>query len=244
MAEVFSSSGEKTDNVVVPTPRLQGLFLPGIDNPSTIDGFGTVIPWGGGSTARRYADYGISIGRDTQLNDLASSFLPAAGVETTYNFEGLIGPQGPAGRDGIDGITQFIGAPNSNFLATLPYNLDSINGLGTAADKMLYTNTYITTVNFVWTNSPIASAVKSWNEADINDDASFLIIAGDVGVYVSTDDGDSWNTYDPNSEVSLQTQCADSGGKAVVLGETSRATGSIFVTENYGVAWTEKTVEV
>lgn len=244
MGEVFSNSGEKTDSVVVPTPRLQGLFLPSIDNPLAVDGFGTVIPWGGGSTTRRYADYGISTTRDTQFTDLASSFLPAGGAETTYNFEGLVGPQGPPGRDGIDGITHFVVAPNSSFQTGLPYNLDAINDLGTAADKMLYTSAVTTTTNFVWTNKPIASAVSSWNEAAVNDDATFIIIASDDGVYVSVDGGDSWNNYDPNTENYLQTQCADSGGKAVILGEDSQDEGKVFVTENYGVAWTEKVVTV
>ncbi len=126
----------------------------------------------------------------------------------------------------------------------MPDTLDQLNGLGTAADMMLYTSAYTTTVNFVWTNSLVASAIKSWNEAGINDDATFHIIAGDAGIYVSVDTGSSWNTYDPNSESYIQAQCADSGGKAVVLGADSKATGSIFVTENYGAAWTEKTVEL
>lgn len=240
MGEIFSTSGENSNNVGTPPPFLQGVFIPGIDNQEIQDGFGLVIPLGGGKTAKRYAPYGISIitgPQENQLYDLSK--VPAEGAN--FSFEGLIGPQGIAGRDGIDGIIQVIVAPNSSFLTALPDTLDQLNILGTAIDKMLYTSAYTTTANFVWTNSPIA-AVKSWNEADINDDATFHIIAGDVGIYVSVDTGSSWNTYDPNSEVYSQVQCADSGGKAVVLGADSSGTGSIWTTIDYGVNWVEKTV--
>lgn len=243
MGEVFANSGENEGNIGTPPPFLQGIFIPGIDTPDAQDGFGLVTPLGGGATSRRYNPYGVLgpiSSQENQLYDL--SRVPAEGA--TYNFEGLVGPQGLRGLPGAPGITTVVTVPfNSNFLTALPYTLDSLNDLGTAAGKMLYTSAYTTTVNFVWTNSPVAS-VKSWNEAAINEDATFHIIAGDAGIYVSVDTGSSWNTYDPNSESYIQVQCADSGGKAVVLGADSRATGSIFVTENYGVAWTEKTVEI
>ena len=73
-----------------------------------------------------------------------SSYLTGGG-DISYNFEGLIGPQGPRGRDGLPGITTIIGFPgNTNFLSDLPHNLDEINDLGTAADKLVYTTEYTT----------------------------------------------------------------------------------------------------
>ncbi|KKL47920.1 hypothetical protein LCGC14_2330720, partial [marine sediment metagenome] len=143
MGEIFSTSGENSNNVGTPPPFLQGVFIPGIDNQEIQDGFGLVIPLGGGKTAKRYAPYGISIitgPQENQLYDLSK--VPAEGAN--FSFEGLIGPQGIAGRDGIDGIIQVIVAPNSSFLTALPHNIDEINGLGTAADLLVYTNTYTT----------------------------------------------------------------------------------------------------
>ena len=97
MSEVFVNSGENSDITAGPAPQLQGLFIPGIDNSEFVDGFGIVTPWGGGRTARRYGDYGISTeisNQDTQLNDIARGLIPAEGG---YNFEGFEGPQGPRG---------------------------------------------------------------------------------------------------------------------------------------------------
>ena len=249
MADVFSTSGEKSENVVVPTPQLQGLFVPGIDNSLAIDGFGTVTPLGGGGTARKYSDYGISgdiSQQNTQLNDLASNLILAEGEGISYSLEGLVGPQGPPGRDGRDGIIHVMGLnlpQNSNFLAALPHNLDQINDLGTAINKLIYTSAYTAYNNFVWEKTSIASDVKSWNESGINTDASFFIIAADAGIYISTDSGDNWSKKNPDSDTYIQTNCEASGGKAVVLGDTNRAEGKIWTTTDYGVNWTEKTVE-
>ena len=160
MAEVFTNSGENSNNVVVPPPQLQGIFLPGIDDTQKIDGFGVVTPFGGGSTVRKYFDYGISAEgpqQNTQLNDL-SRINPTGG--TTYNFEGLVGPQGPIGPPGPRGISSLSSLPygyvlpaNSNFLAALPHNIDQINALGTAADKMIYTDGFDTFTEFIWEES-------------------------------------------------------------------------------------------
>ena len=132
---------------------------------------------------------------------------------------------------------------NSNFLTELPHNLDLINNLGTAANKLIYTSTDTTYRDFVWNNTLIA-AVSSWNDSDINVDASFLLIAGDAGIYISTDDGDSWGKDNPDADTYIQASCAGASGEAVVLGNTERTVGTIWVTEDYGVNWTEKTVTV
>jgi len=250
VSEVFVSSGESSDITAGPPPLLQGLFLPAIDNPEFIDGFGIVTPWGGGSTTRRYGDYGISteISRQsTQLNDLASSLIPAGGGGVSFGLEGPQGIQGVPGRDGIDGIIHVMGLnlpQNSNFLAELPHNIDLINDLGTAVNRLIYTSAYTAYRNFVWAKTSIASSIKTWNKSDINEDASFFIIAADAGIYVSINDGDSWGVDNPDADSYIQASCAASGGKAVVLGNTNRADGTIWTTTDYGVNWTEKTVSV
>lgn len=249
MSESFNTSGESSNITAGPAPALQGLFVPGIDNPLALDGLGIVTPWGGGSTTRKYRDYGIpsDISRQTtQLNDLASSLIPAEGGGISFGLEGPQGIQGIPGRDGLPGIVTVLGLnlpQNSNFLTALPHNLDLINDLGTAANKLIYTSAYPAYRNFVWTNTPIA-AVSSWNDSDINTDASFLIIAGDVGIYISTDDGDSWRTDTPDSDTYIQTSCAGASGEAVVLGTNGQDKGAILTTDDYGVNWTEKTVTV
>lgn len=244
MAEIFAGSGGVEGNFSIPAPRLLGDFIPGIDIPDFQDGFGLVTPLGGGPTTRRYQPYGVSTEyswQDTQLQGL--QFPSAGGI--SYSFEGLIGPQGIPGRDGIAGVTTIIGLPafNSNFLTALPHNIDEINDLGTAAGKMIYTSAYTTTVDIVWENKAIA-AINSWNDSDINTDASFFIVVADAGIYVSTNDGDSWDNYDPRSEAYNQVYCASSGGKAAVMGNDSRKEGVVLVTSNYGVNWVEKIVTV
>jgi len=165
LATVFSTSGENSDNIVVPAPQLQGLFVPGIDNSLATDGFGIVTPWGGGSTTRRYGDYGISgdvSSQNTQLYDLASSLIPAGGNGINYNLEGFVGPQGPPGPSGPQGIPGIMGITslpsgyvlpiNTNYLAELPHNIDQINDLGTSKNQLIYTDNYVTYIgDFSWT---------------------------------------------------------------------------------------------
>ena len=51
MAEIFAHSGESSAAGSI--PRLQGIFIPGIDAPDIQDGFGLITPLGGGSSGRR-----------------------------------------------------------------------------------------------------------------------------------------------------------------------------------------------
>lgn len=249
MAETFAHSGESSGNAAVPTPRLQGIFIPGIDSPNVQDGFGLITPLGGGLSARQYTQYGVSnitSSQETQLHDLG--ITPAEG--NIFNFEGLIGPQGIPGPPGAPGLLQvimapsFLTVPNSSFLTALPPNIDGINQLGSAANTMVYVSSYDATRNFVWTKTDIAPTIKSWNDSGINTDASFFIIAADAGIYISTDDGDTWTKYNPDSDTYEQTNCEASGGDAVTLGTAGKDRGAILVTSDYGVNWTEKTVTV
>jgi len=252
VAEVFNISGESDGSVVAPSPQLQGLFIPGIDNPLASDGFGIVTPWGGGSTARRYGDYGISTeisSQSTQLYDLASNLVPTGGG-ATFNLEGLIGPQGPQGPQGPPGppgITGFSSLPygyvlpmNSNFLAAFPHNLDQINDLGTAANKLIYTDGYNSYYDeesfFEWESALFQPFI---NDMDVNDDGSFCVIADDDYIYTSTNYGISWGSAAPDSERYDFASCDGASGKAVVVGYPSAADGIIRVTTDYGVSWSE-----
>jgi photosystem II stability/assembly factor-like uncharacterized protein len=122
-------------------------------------------------------------------------------------------------------------------------DLQQIEDLGTDADKMIYTSGHTTHFTFSWTLTSIEAGITSWNDSDINTDDSFLLVAADSGVYVSTDDGDSWDKYTPSSDDYIQCSCAASGGKAIVLGDTGRTTGLIYTTVDYGANWVNKTVE-
>ena len=153
MPEAFADSGESSEITAGGTPQLQGSFIPGIDDSQFTDGFGIVTPWGGGSTLRRYKEYGISTDRDTQLNDLAFGLTPSAEAGGLgYGLQGDRGPQGPPGPQGLPGIVIGFGLnlppyfqQNTNFLVELPHNIDQINQLGTAADRLIYTSAYTTT---------------------------------------------------------------------------------------------------
>ncbi len=249
MAEIFSTSGINDGDIAVPSPQLQGLFIPGIDDSFAVDGFGIVTPWGGGSTTRKYSPYGISgdiSTQNTQLYDLASSFLPAEGkgFGTSFNFEGLKGDKGDPGKDGTILIIHQQDGVNSNYLTALPHNLDLINDLGTTADKLIYTSAYSTSQNFVWSNISVESATNAWEDSDINTDATFHILVADTGIFVSTDGAATWAKKNPDTDSYVQSNCAASGGKAVVLGTDGKNRGAILLTSNYGVGWTEKTVTV
>lgn len=98
MADVFTQSGDLT-NVGTPAPVLQGAYIPAIDNPELLDGFGMVIPWGGGNTTRRI-DYGLP-SEPSPANRLMDLW-PTNDI--TYKFAGLDGPQGPPGPPGPRGF--------------------------------------------------------------------------------------------------------------------------------------------
>jgi len=161
-------------------------------------------------------------------------------------LQGDRGPQGIQGPQGLPGIISIMGLNlplNSNFLTALPHNIDQINDLGTAANKLVYTNGvnvgYDIDSSFTWESASLTVFSK---ELEMNNDASFCIIAAKEGIYISTDKGISWDSYDPGTEEYIRASCAGTGGRAVALGDTSQAVGTIWVTSNYGVDWTEKTV--
>ena len=244
MAEIFNSSGINDNNISVPAPQLQGLFIPGIDDSSAVDGFGIVTPWGGGSTTRKYGPYGISpdvSAQNTQLYDLASSFLPAEGkgFGTTFNLEGLVGPQGVPGKDGTVLIIHQWEGLNSNYLTALPHNLDLINQLGTAADRMIYTDGYTSYGGLVWGEKrPAGDVNKSWQSISTSSNGGNLIAGNTLRLYTSDDYGDTWDERQPagNTNKNWQSVASDSDGSHLIAGVFG---GRLYTSSNYGVSWSE-----
>lgn len=113
MADLFLSPGDNS-NLGVPVPFLQGAYWPGIDRMNTmLDGYGETLPLGGGSSLSRVSAYGLPAEGDigAAFNTMVSQISGISQSSITYNFEGLLGPQGgpgPPGPPGI-GITNYIG---------------------------------------------------------------------------------------------------------------------------------------
>ncbi len=242
MAEIFANSGENSDNVGIPAPRLQGIFIPGIDAPDMQDGFGLITPLGGGATTRRYTQYGISdiiSPQETQLHDLAT--ISAEG--NVFNFEGLIGPQGIPGIPGAPGITQIIYVPNSNFLTALPHNIDRINDLGTTANQLVYTDKLIEYFEFTWTERwPVEDTDIEWSCVASDADGSNLVAGISNGrLYTSADGGDTWTERQPDGDVDIRWRevASDSDGSNLIAGSSKR----LYTSANSGATWTERRPE-
>lgn len=246
MSELFANSGQNANNMAVAAPFLDGDFVAGIDNPTATDGFGLVIPLGGGTTTRRYSDYGISSAEATseqsQLNDL-SSFV-ATGDNIVYNLEGLLGPQGEKGDKGDPGqiIIQNIGS--TNYLTSIDEIVQEIINNWTTSDTIIYTSGSSVYWNSAWEKMSIDAAVKNWNESDIDEDGSFMIIAANEGIYVSTDTGDTWDKKNPTVEEFEKISCSENGNKVVGLGNVGKTLATILVSPDYGENWSEVTITV
>ena len=245
MSELFVNSGENSDITSGPTPQLQGLFLPGMDNPLAVDGLGIVTPWGGGGTAREYTEYGYAPEQNTQLNDLASSLIPAGGGGLSYGLQGDQGLQGIPGPQGLPGIITVMGLnlpQNSNFVAALPHNIDQINQLGTAADKLIYTDTLGTYYSeFIWTErQPAGDVGIDYVSIASDSDGSNLIVAVDGGrLYTSDDYGATWTERTPAgaTDKNWQSVASDDDGShlvAAILG------GRLYTSSDSGVNWIER----
>jgi hypothetical protein len=102
------------------------VYIPTIDDPDMLDGFGLVIPWGGGKTAKR-AQYGIP--SQVQATSRLLNLVP--GDNINYKFEGLDGPQGPPGPPGPRG---FPGANATGVTANpITHNMSSSTTDGSTA---------------------------------------------------------------------------------------------------------------
>jgi len=244
LAEIFTTSGESSENVVVSTPQLNGIFIPGIDNSLAVDGFGIITPLGGGPTVRKYGDYGISAevsGQSTQLRDLSDALIPSAGVGVTYDMEGLIGPQGIPGRDGTTLVVHHHDGLNSNFLTGLGHNLEQIDALGTAADRMIYTSAVTTYVQGVsWADKSPIGNLQSWGYFAIDSDGSNIIAGNFNGrLYTSVDYGENWTERQPDgaSNYYWSGVASDSDGSHLIAGQTN---GRLYISTDSGANWTEK----
>jgi len=245
MPELFGVSGESED-LGISSPNLTGDFIAGIDQPQSGDGLGITIPWGGGATARTYQEYGpstIASGNDRLLSDI-SNYSLSGGTNLTYNLEGLIGPQGPPGPPGAQGLQGVPGTSfaNSNFLASLKSTLEYIANEWTNSDTILYADSTDIYWEKTWEKLDVDGTVNSWNEIDMDEDGSFVIIAADAGIFVSTDSGDTWAEKNPDTEDFIAASCSASAGKAVVLGDDNRINGKLWATTDYGANWAEITI--
>jgi hypothetical protein len=244
MAELFGQSGSMEDLAVAP-PQMLDLFVPGIDNPAMIDGLGIVTPWGSGTTLRKSDVYGPSSSSDansTLLNDLSSTSARGGG-NISYNFEGLVGPQGEAGAPGPPGAVTiqqlFIPFPVGNF--DVETTLKQLTNWGAAPNTMIYGGASHIEWNDPWIPMPIAN-IKSWNESAIDEDGSFMLVASDYGIFVSVNSGEDWSLKTPGSESTLCVSCAASNGRAVAVGEESGDYGKIWTSSDFGSNWSEITI--
>jgi hypothetical protein len=239
MSQIFQNSGDQTSAEAV-SPTLRGLYLAGIDNPMQADGLGIVIPWGSGATARAYLEYGIN---DPQSPD--DTFLQGLGMATgtplAFTLDGLTGPQGEMGPQGPPGITtiQSILFPvTSGDLSSVLKQLEAWNA---AEDTIPYGSSSHIEWEERWVKLDIA-AIRTWNDIAIDEDGSFLLIASDSGIHVSTDSGDNWTTRTPEA---VEFECvgvSDATGNAVALDGTNKADGIYWKSTDSGANWSQVTV--
>jgi len=236
MSELFSQSGQSED-VAVSAPLLQANFIPAIDKLNMQDGFGIVTPLGGGATSRSYLEYGGTgevSSYNTLLNDITRSLIPSAGGgEFNVNIEGMIGPQGIPGQNGLPGVTSIINMAGPSGLFALSDQLQQLNLLGSAIDQMIYTVGIKYYNN--WTDkTPSTPQINYGNLACDSDMSHILIAAFSSYLWVSTDSGDTWN-YAIESVQNWSCAACDSDGSNMIAGYS---TGRLFMSTNSGASGT------
>jgi hypothetical protein len=225
-------------------PALKGVFVPGIDNPDIANGFGLYIPLGGGSTSRKYDEYGASSesnALNTQLWDIAGSMFGWGSDGISSGMTGADGPPGPMGPPGPPGLVtiQQILYP----IGSMDYDdmLAQLITWGATTDTIVYGGDTHIEWNEPWTRLNVYET-RAWNGSALNEDGSFMLIASDLGVHVSTDSGENWSLETPAEEDFLCVDVEADGGNAVALGEDNQVNGSFWATANYGASWTKITI--
>lgn len=240
MTQLFSESGDLS-NVEITAPTLQGLFVPSIDKSLSDNSLGIVTPWGSGATTRSYTDYGTSLATsssESYLNDLSSSLIGGESIQ--YDIGGLVGPQGKRGPQGLAGVTTIqqvvIGG-----LGDLSSTLAQFEAWNAAEDTIPYGATEHVQWEEAWTKLDVYD-IATWNDAAIAQDGSFMLLASDSGIHVSTDTGAAWALETPSAEGFRCVGVSDASGNAVALGEDGRDYGTYWKSADYGDNWTSVTI--
>jgi hypothetical protein len=84
--------------------------------------------------------------------------------------------------------------------------------------------------------------VRTWNDAAIDEDGSFMLLASDSGIHVSSDSGGTWSTEVPTAEGFSYVGVSDADGNAVALGDVGYEYGKLLVSIDYGASWSEVTL--
>ena len=183
MADVFVKSGD-LGLMGVPPPVLQGQFIPAIDSIDLMDGFGLVIPWGSGNTARR-VEYGVT---DNVPSDRLLEAIP--GDSITYKFTGLegpMGPPGPPGPRGYPGISA-IGVtadPATHNLVSSTTD-GSTAALGIAGNETVLESITITSRGNAIEITCYATFVSTWGSSTRTVTVRIYDVTGSAAVYTSS----------------------------------------------------------
>lgn len=241
MAQYFSTSGTNYDYGAT-SPNLYGSFLTSIDQEGIVDGFRVVAPLGGGGTSRQSITSSVSTEAtdastiDTALSgslvsyDLSDYDVDTVSTPDIYDFS----------VDIPEAIEYEITTPSS----TTPYEYDPVTedlSQWSSENTIMYSSGLSYFWDHSWELLDIAS-ITSWNDLSADGDGSFVLAGADTGVYVSTSSGDSWSLKTPGTQGITKASTATSGGKAVIVGDSDYAAGTIWVTSDSGTNWSDITV--
>jgi hypothetical protein len=240
MAAIFPASGDVTQYNGFP-PNLHDVLITGIDNAEFFDGWGTIIPLGGGGSQRNKLTYGpsaeattdlpVDIGITGQLLSYdVSDFDSQTLTRPRINPLSVQLPEEPEYKPPATGIPE---------LSPILSNVSDWE----STDTIMYSVSQKYYWEHAWTLLDVA-AITSWNDFAADTDGSFLLLATDSGIYKSTDTGASWGSSDPGSENYLYVGCSGATGNGIALGEDARLNGKVWKTSNYGSSWAEVTVTV
>jgi photosystem II stability/assembly factor-like uncharacterized protein len=129
---------------------------------------------------------------------------------------------------------------NSNFLTELTHNLGLINDLGTAADKMIYTDSFSSHGGVTWAESrPAGDVNKNWQSLASSGSGGNLIAGNTLRLYLSDDKGVTWAESRPAGNVNRNWWgvASDSDGSNLIAAAFG---GRLYTSSDYGVTWIER----